>query len=166
MKKHFTYLLAGSNQGDRKNYINYSLELISKKIGTITKKSSYFESQAWNMKKNTPNFLNRIFRVSTILSPMNLLKMILNIEYLIIKKKKNPKNIFYENRKIDIDILFYDQLIINSSNLIIPHKLLHFRKFVLFPMCEINPNKLHPIFNMNMLEILGTCSDILWVKKI
>ncbi|WP_185862152.1 2-amino-4-hydroxy-6-hydroxymethyldihydropteridine diphosphokinase [Blattabacterium cuenoti] len=163
MNEHHVFLLQGSNKGNRKKYLDESFILIFKKIGKIIKKSSYFESEAWNM-KNSPCFYNRVLHVKTNHSPIDLLKKIYDIESFIGRKKNIEKK--YKNREIDIDILFYDNIIINSSILTIPHPLLHFRKFVLEPMCEIIPNKNHPIFNLTLLEILGTCIDKLYVKKI
>ncbi|WP_185859331.1 2-amino-4-hydroxy-6-hydroxymethyldihydropteridine diphosphokinase [Blattabacterium cuenoti] len=163
MEEHHVFLLQGSNKKNRKEYLNQSLILISKKIGKVIKKSSYFESEAWNM-KNSPSFYNRALYVKTSHSPISLLENILNIEFLIGRKKNHTGE--YEDREIDIDILFYDHIIIYSSILTIPHPLLHMRKFVLEPMCEISPNKSHPIFNLTLLEILGVCTDKLNVKKL
>ncbi|WP_201260532.1 2-amino-4-hydroxy-6-hydroxymethyldihydropteridine diphosphokinase [Blattabacterium clevelandi] len=176
MKEHNLFLLQGSNKENRKKYLDESLVLISKKIGKIIQKSSYFESEAWSMKKDTYSFYNRALHVKTFYSPIEILEKIYDIEFLIRKKsiknkkvknqssKKNTK--FYKDREIDIDILFYDRIIIHSSILTIPHSLLHLRKFVLVPMCEISPKKYHPIFNTTLLEILGVCEDQLKIKKI
>ncbi|WP_185866029.1 2-amino-4-hydroxy-6-hydroxymethyldihydropteridine diphosphokinase [Blattabacterium cuenoti] len=169
MKEHHVFLLQGSNKKNRKEYLDQSLILISQKIGKILKKSSYFESEAWNM-KNSPPFYNRALYVKTSHSPISLLENILNIEFLIgrigIKKNHNHYTEEYEDREIDIDILFYDHIIIHSSILTVPHPLLHMRRFVLEPMCEIIPNKIHPIFNLTLLDILGVCTDKLNVKKL
>ncbi|QIK16429.1 2-amino-4-hydroxy-6-hydroxymethyldihydropteridine diphosphokinase [Blattabacterium sp. DPU] len=164
MKEHNVFLLQGSNKEDKKNFLDKSLILISQKIGKIVKISSYFESEAWNM-KNSSIFYNRILHIKTNYSPVDLLKHILNLEYLIGRKRNFCKK-EYQNREIDIDILFYDHIIIRSLILTIPHPLLHLRRFVLEPMCEIAPNKNHPIFNLTILEILGLCMDKLYVKKI
>ncbi|WP_185870516.1 2-amino-4-hydroxy-6-hydroxymethyldihydropteridine diphosphokinase [Blattabacterium cuenoti] len=176
MKKHNVYLLQGSNKENKKKYLDESLFLISKKIGEIIKKSSYFESIAWNMNKNTSFFYNRALHIKTFHSPIELLEKILNIEFLIGRKSTcsssrsttthcNPKNRLYQDREIDIDILFYDHLIIQSSMLTIPHPLFHFRRFAIEPMCEISPKKHHPVFHLTLLEILGGCVDKLEVKK-
>ncbi|WP_185851587.1 2-amino-4-hydroxy-6-hydroxymethyldihydropteridine diphosphokinase [Blattabacterium cuenoti] len=171
MKEHNIYLLQGSNKENKKEYLDKSLFLICKKIGKIIKKSSYFESVAWNMNKNTSSFYNRALHVKTFHSPIELLENILEIESIVGRKSK--KNIFsfkkkrkYQDREIDIDIIFYDHLIIHSSMLTIPHPLFHLRRFAIEPMCEIYPKKYHPIFNLTILEILGACIDKLEVKKI
>ncbi|AWU43985.1 2-amino-4-hydroxy-6-hydroxymethyldihydropteridine diphosphokinase [Blattabacterium sp. (Cryptocercus kyebangensis)] len=175
LKEHNVFLLQGSNKGNRKKHLDESLALISQKIGKIIQKSSYFESEAWNMHKDTYPFYNRALYVKTFYSPIDLLEKIYDIEFFLRKKSitnkkikdlssKNKKS--YKDREIDIDILFYDQIIIHSSILTIPHSLLHLRKFVLVPMCEISPKKYHPIFNTTLLEILGVCEDKLKIKKI
>ncbi|WP_185867156.1 2-amino-4-hydroxy-6-hydroxymethyldihydropteridine diphosphokinase [Blattabacterium cuenoti] len=164
MKEHDVFLLQGSNKGNKKEYLDQSLISISKKIGRIIKISSYFESEAWKM-KNSSIFYNRALYVKTNYSPIDLLKKILDIEILI-GRKKNLFQEKYQSREIDIDILFYDHIIIYSSILTIPHPLLHLRRFVLEPMCEIAPNKNHPIFNLTILDMLGLCMDKLYVKKI
>ncbi|WP_185860732.1 2-amino-4-hydroxy-6-hydroxymethyldihydropteridine diphosphokinase [Blattabacterium cuenoti] len=164
MKEHNVFLLQGSNKEDKKEYLDKSLILISKKIGRIIKISSYFESEAWNM-KNSSTFYNRVLYIKTNDSPIDLLKKILNIESIIGRRKDSCKE-EYKDREIDIDILFYDHIIIYSFILTIPHPLLHLRRFVLEPMCEIEPNKNHPIFDLTILEILGLCMDKLHVKKI
>ncbi|WP_185869047.1 2-amino-4-hydroxy-6-hydroxymethyldihydropteridine diphosphokinase [Blattabacterium cuenoti] len=167
MKEHHVFLLQGSNKENRKEYLDQSLILISQKIGEIIKKSSYFESEAWKM-KNSSFFYNRALYVKTFQSPINILENISNIEFLVGRRKKHTDigKKKYENREIDIDILFYDDMVIFSSILSIPHPLLHMRKFVLEPMCEINPNKNHPIFNLTIIEILGVCTDNLNIRKL
>lgn len=157
------FLILGSNKGNRKKYIKIGIYLINHLIGKIYRKSSYYESEAWGM-TNSNYFLNRVVLLNTIYTPVYILKIISYIE-LIIGRKKN-KNIIYDNRKIDIDILFYEQIIFKSSELLIPHYLLHVRKFVLYPLCEICPEKNHPVFNLSLINILIHCQDILNVKKI
>ncbi|WP_185857967.1 2-amino-4-hydroxy-6-hydroxymethyldihydropteridine diphosphokinase [Blattabacterium cuenoti] len=164
-KEHDVFLLQGSNKENKKKYLDKSLILISKNIGKIVDFSSYFESEAWNM-KNYSIFYNRALHIKTYYSPIDLLKNILNIEFIMGRRKKYFEEEQYQNREIDIDILFYDHVIIYSCILTIPHPLLHLRRFVLEPMCEIAPKKNHPIFNLTILEMLGLCMDKLYVQKI
>ncbi|WP_185856068.1 2-amino-4-hydroxy-6-hydroxymethyldihydropteridine diphosphokinase [Blattabacterium cuenoti] len=164
MKEHNIYLLQGSNKGDKKKYLDESLSLISEKIGKVIQKSSYYESVAWNMNRNTSTFYNRALHIKTFHSPIDLLEIILKIESLIGREKKKKREYF--DREIDLDILFYDQIIIHSFILTIPHPLLHFRRFSLVPMCEISPKKFHPVFHLTLIEILGVCTDKLEVKKL
>ncbi|AER40342.1 MAG: 2-amino-4-hydroxy-6-hydroxymethyldihydropteridine diphosphokinase [Flavobacteriales bacterium] len=169
MKEHKVFLFQGSNKGNRKKYLDESLSLIYKKIGKIVQKSSYFESEAWNMNKKTYPFYNRALCIKTFHSPIDLLEEIYDIESCI--GRTNKSDLFssqekYKDREIDIDILFYDHMVIQSSILTIPHPLLHFRRFVLEPMCEIAPKKYHPIFHLTVLEMLGVCMDDLKIKKL
>lgn len=157
------FLILGSNKGNRKKYIKLGIYLINTFIGKIYRKSSYYKSEAWGMKSSN-YFLNRVVVLNTIYTPIYILKLISYIEILIGRKKN--KSIIYDNREIDIDILFYEQIIFKSSELLIPHYLLHVRKFVLYPLCEICPEKKHPIFNLSLINILILCQDILNVKKI
>lgn len=157
------FLILGSNKGNRKQYIKICIKLINKLIGNIFIKSSYYESEPWGM-KNANYFLNRVIILKTLYSPIDILNIISYIE-LLIGRKKN-KNIIYDNREIDIDILFYEQIIFKSLDLLIPHYLLHIRKFVLYPLCEICPNKKHPILNISLINLLIKCQDILNVKKV
>ncbi|WP_185854827.1 2-amino-4-hydroxy-6-hydroxymethyldihydropteridine diphosphokinase [Blattabacterium cuenoti] len=173
LKEHDIFLLQGSNKNNKKNYLEESLVLISKEIGKVIKKSSYFESEAWNMNKNTSTFYNRALHIKTLYSPMEILEKIFHIElrfgrkYKSITDKNNSsEKRKYKDREIDIDILFYDHLIMHSSILTIPHPLFHFRRFALEPMCEISPRKYHPVFHITLLEILGLCADKFKTRRI
>lgn len=155
------FLLLGSNIGNKKKYIDISIFFINKYIGDIYIKSSYYISQPWKI-NNLKFFINIVILINTIYSPIEILNKIHYIENIMGRKKKN--NIFYQNRIIDIDILFYDNIIYKSKILSIPHYLLHTRNFVLYPLCEISPNKKHPYFNKSLLECLYYCNDKLKVK--
>lgn len=157
------FLILGSNLDNKQIYIESAMYLINFFIGNIIKKSSYYKSEAWGM-ENAPDFLNIVILIKTFLSPIKIINKILYIEYFIGRKKKLYKK--YENRIIDIDILFYDNIIFKNKRLIIPHKLLHIRKFVLLPLYEISPNKKHPIFNKLLYDYLIYCDNTLSVKKI
>ncbi len=150
MKKHYIFLLY---RGYKKIKLDFFLKKISQNIGKIIRKSSYFNVR--KVEKNT----YIVLYLTTCLSPYILFKKILYIEYFMknILVNYNIKNsIKYKN--INIYILFYDDIIIYSPLLKIPYPLIHLRRFMLEPMCEISPEKNHPIFNKTMLEILGTFS--------
>ncbi|XOD68703.1 MAG: 2-amino-4-hydroxy-6-hydroxymethyldihydropteridine diphosphokinase [Flavobacteriales bacterium AspAUS03] len=158
------FLMLGSNKGDKKQYLDISLILIAQRMGEIVETSSYYESQPWEM-KDAPVFWNRVLRLKTTHSPMDLLKGILGVEWSLGKTSKSSDR-FYEDREIDIDILFYNQIVFEGSRLSIPHPLLHLRRFVLKPMCELAPQKQHPIFGLTLNTLLSRCTDLLSVKKI
>ncbi|MBU3715245.1 MAG: 2-amino-4-hydroxy-6-hydroxymethyldihydropteridine diphosphokinase [Ferruginibacter sp.] len=155
-----TYLLLGSNMGDSSKMIEIAKKNISLKIGEIVRSSSLYKTAAWG-KKGQPDFLNQVIVVVTNQSPEKLMKTILEIESKMgrVRKEKN------EARKIDIDILFYDKAIINSPKLIVPHPLLHKRKFVLKPLNELSPQFKHPTLAKTVHTLLHLCKDSLTVEK-
>ena len=109
-----------------------------------------------------PDYLNQVLFVETILEPVELLKIINKIE----TKLGRTRNLKWESRIIDIDILYYDDIVMDTEQLIIPHPYLHFRKFTLVPLVEIAPDLIHPIFNKTQQDLLKDLKDELEVKKI
>ncbi|MBE9467201.1 MAG: 2-amino-4-hydroxy-6-hydroxymethyldihydropteridine diphosphokinase [Bacteroidetes bacterium] len=156
------YLLLGGNLGDRNYYIQESEQMIECELGKITTKSSIYETEPWGF-QNEQNFYNCVVLINTIYKPQELLKKIHAIENNLGRKRGSQQ---YSSRTVDIDILFYDNIILNEDNLIIPHSKLHKRKFVLEPLCEINPEFVHPVMNVTLNNLLFNCEDNLIVKKI
>ena len=138
------YLSLGSNLGDRVGYIQQATSLLgaNKNINIVTT-SSFYETEPWGMESDNW-FLNAIIQISTSLSPLDLLKECQNIESLLGRERENSKG--YSDRTLDIDIVFYDNLIINNDSLTIPHKHFHKRAFMLVPMLEIAEDYVHPFF--------------------
>ncbi len=106
-------------------------------------------------KKDQPWFLNAVGLIETTLEPLRLLDDILGIERKMGRKRENK----WGPRNIDLDILLYADLIMNSDRLTLPHPQMHKRKFVLLPLTRINPNLLHPLLKKNVTELLNECSD-------
>ena len=156
-----TYLLLGSNLGDRKKYLFDATANIEKKIGVIIRKSSLYQTASWG-KPDQPDFINQVISVETDLLPIELLKRVLEIE-LVLGRQRVEK---WGSRTIDIDILFYESSIVNHPDLTIPHPYLHERRFSLMPLAEIAPDIIHPIFNRSIKELLDNLSDNLFVKKL
>ena len=152
---HRIFLLIGSNQGDRNVLINSAKQQIEKKIGTICSVSSIYETEPWGFNENL-FFLNQAIEVLTGLSPDNLMNEIIKIEE-ILGRIRVPGS--YQSRTIDIDILFYDELVIETEYLTIPHPRIQERRFVLTPMAEIAANFLHPVFKKKLKELLVNCKD-------
>ena len=151
----FAHLSLGSNLGNKLNNILLAKEIIGRKIGKIVSKSSIYKTSPWGT--DSDNFyLNQVIKIETILTPHELINKILKIEIEVGRIRTNKK---WEDRIIDIDILFHSDFIIHSDNLILPHPLLHKRKFVLIPLNEIDKNLMHPILNKSISEILSICSD-------
>ena len=156
-----TYLLLGSNLGDRKKYLFDATANIEQKIGVIIRKSSLYQTASWG-KPDQPDFINQVISVDTDLLPLELLKKVLEIE-LVLGRQRVEK---WGSRTIDIDILFYESSIVNHPDLTIPHPYLHERRFSLMPLAEIAPDIIHPIFNRSIKELLDNLSDNLFVKKL
>jgi 2-amino-4-hydroxy-6-hydroxymethyldihydropteridine diphosphokinase len=159
MKK--VYLGLGSNLGKRENYLAEAYAMIEKHIGQIVKSSSVYETEPWGFNSDDP-FLNTVIESETKLSPSGVLKTILKIERLLGRIRGDEQ---YSSRAIDIDILFYEDLIIDEVSLKIPHPHLHKRMFVLVPLYEIAPQLIHPVFNKTIASMLESCEDRSKVRK-
>lgn len=155
-------LLLGGNIDNKYKYLARAESLISSVIGEIINKSSFYESAPWGFVHKS-FFLNRVIVVETILSPLALLLHINQIENMMGRIRKSDQ---YIERNIDIDILLYDNEIINDENLIIPHMKLHQRRFALEPVCEIASELVHPVLNVTFKQLLHDCEDMLEVRKL
>ncbi len=154
-------LLLGCNMGDRINYLNLAIKALEEEVGKISNRSSIYESEPWGFDCKT-SFLNQVLLIETTSPAEFLLKQIQSIETKLgrIRTKKG-----YEARTMDIDILFYNDLILDTERLKIPHPELHSRRFTLLPLAEILPLKVHPVFKKSLKKLLMECDDNLWVKK-
>jgi 2-amino-4-hydroxy-6-hydroxymethyldihydropteridine diphosphokinase len=144
----------GSNLGDRQGYLKQSYDMLADEIGVIIKKSSIYESSPWGV-ENQVAFLNQVVLLETAVNPFNLLDMILNIE----KEMGRVRVEKWGERIIDIDILFYNNEIIETNSLCIPHPYISKRRFVLAPLKEIGENYIHPILQKTINELLLECLD-------
>ena len=156
-----TFLSLGSNLGNKLAHFSSAENYISKNIGCIVMSSSVYETEPWGYTQQAA-FLNKVIQVETILNPHELLKAILNIEFRMGRIKTHR----WHERIIDIDILFFNDLIMKEVDLVIPHPLMHERKFVLMPLVEIASIYIHPIINKTSKSLLAECADPLMVKKI
>lgn len=154
--KHLAYLSLGTNLGNKEENLNTAIRLIEEQIGDVVRLSAPYISEPWGFCSEN-NFLNCALALHTEFGPEGLLVVTQRIEQLMGRVHKSMDG-QYRDRLIDIDILFYDALVMHSPILTIPHPLLHRRMFVLKPLVEIAPTLLHPIFNKNILELL----NILW----
>lgn len=161
MKMHNAYLLLGGNLGDRLNNLNKALLLIEKHIGRIISRSSVYETAPWGFECENM-FLNQLVCVETRESPQELFSEILKIEMMMGRKRKASQ---WGDRIIDVDILFYDEVVLNEDGLKIPHPYLHERRFALIPLTEITNNMVHPGLNKTMGQLLEECTDDLEVTK-
>jgi len=157
-----TYLSLGSNQGDKLKTLQKAIHDIAENIGAIQKISSVYKTSSWGYEGE--DFYNICISVSTYLQPENLLKKLLGIENKYGRERKKTNG--YSDRKIDIDILLFDNEIIFSKEVTIPHPRMLERKFVLVPLAEIAKNTLHPIEKKQLVSCLNNCSDASLIEKI
>ena len=160
LELHKAYLLLGTNEGDRVNNLAIAEKIITEQIGKIIAQSSLYETAAWG-KTDQPDFLNRAILIETYLSAKQLLISLLAIE----KEMGRVRLEKWGQRLIDLDIIFYEDLVCEDLILNLPHPEMHKRKFVLVPLCEIAPKLIHPKLQLSINEILNNLDDNLEVKK-
>jgi 2-amino-4-hydroxy-6-hydroxymethyldihydropteridine diphosphokinase len=132
---HKLYIGLGSNLGNKEEMLHRALELINKNIGSVLRVSSFMESEPWGFQSEN-TFLNAACLVETTLTPLQCLRETQKIERLLGRTKKS-KNGIYHDRPIDLDLLLYDDLKINTPKLVLPHPLMQERDFVMIPLREI-----------------------------
>ena len=158
----YVFLGLGTNLGDREALLNKALELITESVGPVSASSGIYETEPWGFKSGN-NFLNMVAQVHTDLNPADLLKKLALIENQLGRKRGSRK---YVSRTIDIDILLYGDRVIDRPDLKIPHPLIHERRFVLVPLCDLAPDLLHPVLNKTFAVLLKECRDHRNVKRI
>lgn len=155
------YLATGSNMGDKAANLATALELIELYVGDLVQVSAVYRTAAWG-KEDQPEFLNQAMSIDTKLEPETLLLAVMEIE----QKMGRQRRIRWGERLIDIDILFYGQLISHSQRLTIPHPFIQERNFVLQPLLEIAPDLIHPVFQKSIRELAAACPDPLGVERV
>lgn len=154
------FLLLGSNQGDRESHLKKALYFLAAEAGHITIKSHLYETEAWG-KQAQDSFLNQVIKLQSNDSPKDLLQKIHSIENKMGRIRKEK----WEERIIDIDILYYNNVVLNDQ-LKIPHPEIPNRRFTLVPMVEIAPRLIHPVLKKTQQKLLEECKDMLDVKEI
>ena len=155
------YLLTGGNEGDRFLHMKQARANIEHICGQLLQVSSLYETAPWG-KLDQADFINQVLLINTAFSPQALLKAILSIE----EKGGRKRTIKNAPRTIDIDILFYNNLILEEPGLSIPHPRIADRRFVLEPLNEISPELIHPVLKKSIHQLLQECRDELGVKKL
>ena len=156
-----TYLSIGTNEGDKLANIQNAINLIADKIGAVQKISSVYKTPSLGF--DGGDFFNICIKISTFLPPESLIKNLLYIEKELGRVRKNNND--YSDRIIDLDIILFDDEIIFSKNLIVPHPRMLERKFVLVPLVEIARNIIHPIEKKHLYICLKNCSDTSVITK-
>ena len=148
-------LLLGTNLNDRVQNLNLACKQIIERIGMIESESRIYITTAWGNTKQ-PDFLNKILVVKTALSPQKLLQELLEIE----KQMGRVRTIKWAPRLIDLDILYFGDMIVHESGLTIPHPFIQDRRFALIPLVEVIPDYIHPVLHITNAELLAKTSDV------
>ena len=147
---HTAYIAVGSNLGDKKNNINQAMTLVDQAWHTsITKKSTLIETDPVGY-EDQDTFINGVFEIKTLLTPVKLIRWLLSIE----KDLKRERIVHWGPRTIDLDVIYYDQDITCLEEIVIPHPRMHERGFVLEPLNEIAPYVMHPILGKRTFQLL------------
>ena len=149
------YLGLGGNLGNREAYLSQAIKQINSEVGAVKNTSDIFESEPWGFEHHIP-FLNQVIEVETELEALCVLDKCQQIEKSLGRERFLDG---YRPRTIDIDVLFYNDFIYSLPPLIIPHKLLHQRMFVLEPLAQIAPSLVHPLFGITVKELKQACTD-------
>lgn len=150
-KLHNVYIAFGTNMGNRRRMIEYALILCSDLIGRAVALSEIRSSMPVGYDSDH-EYLNGVFHFETRLEPEDILARCMAIERELGRVRTPGAG--YEDRPMDLDILFYDDAIISTENLEIPHPRMHQRRFTLEPMCDIAPDFVHPVLKRTMKELL------------
>src|SRR5512135_1382760 len=146
---HLVYISLGSNLGDRALNLTNAISALAPKVQSLLQ-SSIYETEPWGY-ADQPSFLNQVIRAETILGPLDLLEFMKEIEVKLGRKE----TFRFGPRLIDLDILFYDDLILDTPRLTIPHPRITERAFVLIPLAEIAPDLNHPVINKTIQELIS-----------
>ncbi len=154
------FLSLGSNLGNREENLNQAIQLIRQNISTNLSISNIYETEPWG-NLNQAGFLNLILKIeNSSFVPHEILEKIQKIENELGRVRVEK----WGERCIDIDIIYYDDLIIDDARLVIPHPFVQERKFVLVPLADVAPDWVHPILQKTTLQMLQDCPDSGWIK--
>jgi 2-amino-4-hydroxy-6-hydroxymethyldihydropteridine diphosphokinase len=156
-----SFLMIGGNQGDKRAQLAKACENMEVSGCRILRRSSLYETAPWG-KADQTDFFNQALQIQTSLDAPALMDTLLEIEEKMGRRRLEK----YGSRVIDIDILFFNEEIIHSPRLIVPHPEIQNRRFVLAPMEEIAPDYWHPVLCKSIRELLAICPDTLEVKKL
>ncbi|MFM7840220.1 MAG: 2-amino-4-hydroxy-6-hydroxymethyldihydropteridine diphosphokinase [Chitinophagaceae bacterium] len=155
------YLLIGGNIGDRELALQTACQWIEKEAGRILQRSPLYHTEAWG-KTDQPAFLNQCLQIKTLFQPLELLRILLAIE----QKMGRQRTVKLAPRNIDIDILLFNDISIETPELTIPHPEMPRRRFVLTPLAEIAPERMHPVLRQSIKDLLSACPDPLTATKL
>lgn len=145
-----TYLGLGTNIGNKRRNLITAAALLAERVGDVLALSGFYETEPWGFESNNW-FLNAAVKLNTDYTPQELLVVTQQIEKELGRTEKS--NGTYHDRVIDIDILLYDDEVLQTLELVLPHPLMHERKFVMEPLAEIAPFVQHPIFKESIMDL-------------
>ncbi|WP_281819161.1 2-amino-4-hydroxy-6-hydroxymethyldihydropteridine diphosphokinase [Parabacteroides goldsteinii] len=145
------YLALGTNIGNKRRNMITAAALLAERVGDVLALSGFYETEPWGFQSEN-TFLNAALQLDTSLSPLEFLKATQEIEIEMGRTQKS--NGAYHDRIIDIDILLYEDLVLQTPELTLPHPLMHERLFVMEPLAEIAPNVIHPVFKKPVISLL------------
>lgn len=150
-KRHIAYLSLGSNMGEKKDYLSAAIEKLNKdELTDVIKIAPFIQTKPYgNVEQD--DFINTALEIRTLRTPEGLLNLANEIE----AELGRERIIHWGPRTIDIDIIFYDDVVLNTENLIIPHKEMYKREFVLEPLCNVNPSVKHPLLDKTAYVLLN-----------
>lgn len=149
-------ILSGSNLDNRSFYLQQAIKLIRERVGVVTAQSSVYESEPWGYTSSN-SFYNQLIVVETKFNPQDVLCQLQEIEHQLGRVRDRGKR--YIDRTLDLDILFYDDLVLNNEGLVIPHPEVANRRFVLVPLAELFPENIHPVLRKTFAQLLEFCPD-------
>jgi 2-amino-4-hydroxy-6-hydroxymethyldihydropteridine diphosphokinase len=152
------YLSLGSNEEDRKQWLERALTILAERCGTIEQQSPIYETAAWGITDQAP-FLNMAVHLQTSLEPHELLQQILTIEIELGRQRE----VKWGPRTLDIDILLFNDDVIDTPELKVPHPFLQERRFTLVPLAAIAADIMHPVYHKTTRQLLDECADPLEV---
>jgi 2-amino-4-hydroxy-6-hydroxymethyldihydropteridine diphosphokinase len=158
---HTLYVLLGANLGDPKVMFELACQQLAGQVGPIERASALYETTAWGI-TSQPTYLNQVLRLGTLLSPADVLARTQAIETTLGRVRHER----WGARLIDIDLLFYDDLVLQTPTLALPHPLLHERRFTLVPLAEIAPDLVHPVLKQSVSTLVLQCQDEGQVNRI
>ncbi len=160
---HTVYLSLGSNIGTMHATLQSALSAINANdMCKLINTSTFYKTQPWGVTEQA-HFLNAVCCITTNYTPIQLLHFINSIEHSFGRIRTATNK--WQERTLDIDILLFNNHVLHSATLTVPHAHLHERNFVLIPLCEIAPNVIHPIFNKTIAQLQAECTDGSWVKR-
>ena len=145
------YLGLGTNLGDKEQNLRMSIKKIEERIGNVVSLSAFYATAPWGFSSDN-SFLNAAVCVETTLLPLQVLEETQRIERELGRTEKSVNGL-YADRLIDIDLLLYDDRVMDAEGLILPHPLMTERRFVMEPLSEIAPDVVHPVLHKTMKEL-------------